>query len=49
MSMSRYPRDRLSVVVLTNLDSSHSVTTEITEPVAAIHEPALAARRAASR
>jgi CubicO group peptidase (beta-lactamase class C family) len=46
ISISRYRKDRLTVIVLTNLDSSHSSTLEIAEPVAAIYVPALKAARA---
>lgn len=38
---SRYPDDRLSVVVLTNLDSAHSDPGKIAHEVAALYIPAL--------
>ena len=41
ISISRYMRDRLTVIVLTNLDSDHSSTLEIAEAVAAMYVPAL--------
>ncbi len=41
ISISRYVRDRLTIVVLTNLDSSHSVTLGIAAPVAALYIPGL--------
>jgi CubicO group peptidase (beta-lactamase class C family) len=47
VSISRYVHDRLTVVVLTNLDDSHSVTLKIAEPVAALYVPALKAATAA--
>src|SRR5262249_19725639 len=37
ISISRYVRDHLSVIVLTNLDSSHSVTLGIAEPVTSLY------------
>jgi CubicO group peptidase (beta-lactamase class C family) len=42
ISISRYLADRLSVIVLTNLDESHSSAFEIAEQVAAVYAPALA-------
>lgn len=41
ISISRYVEDRLTVIVLTNLDESHSSTLAIAEPVAALYVPAL--------
>jgi len=43
ISISRYLKDRLTVIVLTNLDDAHSSTLGIAEPVAAIYLPALKA------
>ena len=43
ISISRYIKDRLTIIVLTNLDSDHSSTLEIAEPVAAMYVPALKA------
>jgi len=37
ISISRYVRDRLTIIVLTNLDDTHSVTLGIAEPVAALY------------
>ncbi len=37
ISISRYVRDRLSIVVLTNLDETHSVTLDIAKPIAALY------------
>jgi CubicO group peptidase (beta-lactamase class C family) len=37
ISISRYVRDRLTIVVLTNLDETHSVTLGIAQPVAALY------------
>jgi CubicO group peptidase (beta-lactamase class C family) len=42
ISISRYVRDRLTVVVLTNLDETHSVTLGIAQPVASLYIPHLA-------
>jgi CubicO group peptidase (beta-lactamase class C family) len=39
ISISRYVRDRLTVVVLTNLDETHSVTLGIAKPVATLYIP----------
>ncbi len=44
ISISRYVQDRLTVVVLTNLDSSHSDPLKIAEPVAAVYIPTLGAK-----
>jgi CubicO group peptidase (beta-lactamase class C family) len=44
ISISRYLEDRLTVIVLTNLDDVHSSTLGIAEPVAAMYVPALKAR-----
>jgi CubicO group peptidase (beta-lactamase class C family) len=41
ISIARYPQDRLTVIVLTNLDSSHSIPLEIAEKVAAAYIPLL--------
>jgi CubicO group peptidase (beta-lactamase class C family) len=41
ISISRYVQDRLTVVVLTNLDESHSHPLEIAESVATIYIPGL--------
>jgi CubicO group peptidase (beta-lactamase class C family) len=41
MNFSRYPADKLSVVVFTNLDSEHSDPIKIAHEVAAIYIPAL--------
>jgi CubicO group peptidase (beta-lactamase class C family) len=41
ISIARYLQDRLTVIVLTNLDSSHSIPLEIAEKVAAAYIPAL--------
>jgi hypothetical protein len=41
MNFSRYPADKLSVVVFTNLDSEHSDPTKIAHEVAAIYIPEL--------
>jgi CubicO group peptidase (beta-lactamase class C family) len=41
ISISRYLNDRLTVIVLTNLDESHSSTLAIAEQVAAVYVPAL--------
>jgi CubicO group peptidase (beta-lactamase class C family) len=41
MNFSRYPADKLSVVVFTNLDSEHSEPTKIAHQVAAIYIPEL--------
>ncbi len=41
MNFSRYPADKLSVVVFTNLDSEHSDPIKIAHEVAAIYNPAL--------
>ena len=41
ISISRYVSERLTIVVLTNLDSSHSVTLGIARPVASIYATAL--------
>lgn len=46
MNFSRYPADKLSVVVFTNLDSEHSNPIKIAHEVAAIYNPQL--RQAAS-
>jgi CubicO group peptidase (beta-lactamase class C family) len=48
ISIARYVQDRLTVIVLTNLDSSHSNPLEIAEKVAAAYIPALGARPAAA-
>jgi hypothetical protein len=45
ISISRYLKDRLTVIVLTNLDDAHSSTLGIAEPVAAIYFPTLKAAR----
>jgi len=37
ISISRYVRDRLTIIVLTNLDETHSVTLGIAQPVAALY------------
>lgn len=37
VSISRYVRDRLTIIVLTNLDETHSVTLGIARPVASIY------------
>ena len=37
ISISRYVDDALTVIVLTNLDETHSVTLGMAEPVAAIY------------
>jgi CubicO group peptidase (beta-lactamase class C family) len=42
ISISRYLADRLTVIVLTNLDESHSSAFEIAEQVAPVYLPALA-------
>jgi CubicO group peptidase (beta-lactamase class C family) len=42
ISISRYVRDGLTVVVLTNLDETHSVTLGIAQPVASLYIPHLA-------
>jgi CubicO group peptidase (beta-lactamase class C family) len=49
ISISRYPEDRLTVIVLTNLDESHSSTLGIAEPVASTYIPALRVVAAAER
>jgi len=41
MNFTRYPNDKLSVVVFTNLDSEHSDPTKIAHQVAAIYIPEL--------
>ena len=41
VSISRYVKDKLSIVVLTNLDSTHADTLKIAESVAAIYMPSL--------
>ena len=41
MHISRYVDDRLTVVVMTNLDSEHSDPGKIAQGVAAIYVPAL--------
>jgi CubicO group peptidase (beta-lactamase class C family) len=41
IGISRYPKDRLTVIVLTNLDESHSSALQIAVPVAAIYLPSL--------
>lgn len=48
ISISRYVQDRVTVVVLTNLDESHSDPLKIAEPVAAVYIPSLGASRGAS-
>jgi CubicO group peptidase (beta-lactamase class C family) len=42
ISISRYVRDRVTIVVLTNLDETHSVTLGIAQPVASLYIPHLA-------
>ncbi len=37
ISLSQYLNEKLTVIVLTNLDSSHSVTLEIARPVASLY------------
>jgi hypothetical protein len=37
MSISRYLNDRLTVIVMTNLDSNHAKPEKIVEDVAAIY------------
>jgi len=44
ISISRYPEDRLTVIVLTNLDDPQSSTLGIAKPVAAMYVPELKAR-----
>ena len=41
MNFSRYPADKFSVVVFTNLDSEHSDPIKIAHEVAAIYIPEL--------
>jgi len=48
ISISRYAQDHLTIIVLTNLDESHSSTLGIAEPVAALYVPALQASSGAS-
>jgi CubicO group peptidase (beta-lactamase class C family) len=48
ISIARYVQDRLTVIVLTNLDSSHSIPLEIAEKVAGAYIPALRVSPAAA-
>jgi CubicO group peptidase (beta-lactamase class C family) len=48
ISISRYAQDHLTIIVLTNLDESHSSTLGIAEPVAALYVPALQVSSGAS-